>query len=390
MAVNEAIRVLCGWFEGQAARLDSMSVLEQCEFLLCAHDLNVFSSGMHVVLEKLKQEDEAPERGKGLNLNSLMRQMVFVQFSVADENRKRFVDYWINSTRFNSQSLVTVTFLVDLALQNHDLVNTNALEYAKNWYIRHTTFKSDKITAWAPACLKKAGFPNEAEKRAQKFLAERERNGSWGSDIRRTISCAYAMAVSGIPTRTEMEITTNYITSRIDGGFIDDIVSKAQALKFLYRQGLIPEEFCAMLRGRLEYHRVVFISYSRQDIEFANQIRTTLSEGDVEVWQDVARIRLTTEWPEQLARAINECDVLLILVSKHSVRSEYFNKEIVYALKKKKPVIALHVDDAELPAKVDFMLGDIQHICLDYTNMDSTFLVLKLAIEDAWHDYMKR
>lgn len=109
----------------------------------------------------------------------------------------------------------------------------------------------------------------------------------------------------------------------------------------------------------------VFISYSRKDIEKAESIRRLLEGLGFNVWLDSVGIAAGEEWPTKLAEAINECDVVLMLISKSSVASEYCLKEIIFAKKKNKPIVGLRLDDAVLPDRIEFMLGDVQQITLE-------------------------
>jgi hypothetical protein len=39
-------------------------------------------------------------------------------------------------------------------------------------------------------------------------------------------------------------------------------------------------------------------------------------------------------------------------------------KEIIFAKKRNKPIVGLRLDDASLPDRIEFMLGDVQQITL--------------------------
>ncbi len=57
-----------------------------------------------------------------------------------------------------------------------------------------------------------------------------------------------------------------------------------------------------------------------------------------------------------------------MLVSSDSVTSSYFLKEVIFAINKRKPILAVHLDDAVLPDRVQLMLGDVQWVRLgDFT-----------------------
>lgn len=129
------------------------------------------------------------------------------------------------------------------------------------------------------------------------------------------------------------------------------------------------EEVTARLRAVLAetyFSKIgnVFISYSRKDIEKAHQVRSLLEGVGFNVWLDLAGIAAGDEWPAKLAEAISESDVVLMMISQASVASEYCLKEIIFAKKKNKPIIGLRLDDAILPDRIEFMLGDVQQVVL--------------------------
>lgn len=127
----------------------------------------------------------------------------------------------------------------------------------------------------------------------------------------------------------------------------------------------------------------VFISYSRRDaLDQADKIRAVLQGLNFNVWLDREGIEVGDEWPEALTSAIKECDVVLILVSLESVKSYFCNKEILFAIKHKKPLLALHLQSLDLPDKIDFMLSDIQQLYLeDYPDLESAMKSITKALE---------
>ena len=74
----------------------------------------------------------------------------------------------------------------------------------------------------------------------------------------------------------------------------------------------------------------VFVSYSRRDIEKANNARLILEGLGFNVWLDLVGIAAGEEWPTKLTEAINECDVVLMLISEASVALDYCLKEIIF------------------------------------------------------------
>lgn len=118
----------------------------------------------------------------------------------------------------------------------------------------------------------------------------------------------------------------------------------------------------AVTKTALNKHGTVFISYSRCDIDIADRFCDALEVAGFNVWLDKKGIALGDDWPEKLAKAINDCDAVLMLVSESSVHSEYTLREVLYAMKRKKPILAYHLGAVTLPDKVELLLGTVQHL----------------------------
>src|SRR5690242_3936141 len=77
---------------------------------------------------------------------------------------------------------------------------------------------------------------------------------------------------------------------------------------------------------------LVFISYSRDDREFATLLRKRLSKIPFQPWQDVQDIIPGGRWDEDIDRALRACDVLLVVMSRSAQASLYVNYEWAFAL----------------------------------------------------------
>jgi tetratricopeptide (TPR) repeat protein len=110
----------------------------------------------------------------------------------------------------------------------------------------------------------------------------------------------------------------------------------------------------------------VFISYSHQDFDCANEIRRLLTSAGYDVWKDVEDIPIFSEWPTEIEEGIEQCDKLIVLWSRNARQSRWVPREITYADALKKPMLPIVLDDTRLP----ILLIDIQPLragpsCLD-------------------------
>src|SRR5687768_17743046 len=92
----------------------------------------------------------------------------------------------------------------------------------------------------------------------------------------------------------------------------------------------------------------IFISYSRSDLDFAQNIVDALAAQNLEMWIDWKSIPKGEDWEQEIYRGIEEADTFLFLISPDSIKSEICNKEIAHAVKNNKRVIPIVVRDADV------------------------------------------
>lgn len=93
----------------------------------------------------------------------------------------------------------------------------------------------------------------------------------------------------------------------------------------------------------------IFISYSRQNLDLAMQIVKLLEESGRRVWIDQADIIAGERWENAILEGIQECALLIVIVSNVSIRSEWVTRETMMALDLEKPVLPILIEDTELP-----------------------------------------
>ena len=98
----------------------------------------------------------------------------------------------------------------------------------------------------------------------------------------------------------------------------------------------------------------VFISYNHADRPVAQALAAGLKSRDYFVWLDEGELRVGDSLIERLAEAVSQVDFLLALVSKHSVRSAWCQREVALAMTDEVQgrvvkVMPLRIDDTPLP-----------------------------------------
>jgi tetratricopeptide (TPR) repeat protein len=115
----------------------------------------------------------------------------------------------------------------------------------------------------------------------------------------------------------------------------------------------------------------LFVSYAHSDKLQVYPIMDYLNKSGFNVWYDEG-ISVSEEWIESIVENINRCTAFLVFITPHIIDSEFVNKEINYALSKKKPFYSVYLKDTKLPDKLQFQIAGIQSM-KKYTMPDGEF-----------------
>jgi TIR domain/WD domain, G-beta repeat len=108
----------------------------------------------------------------------------------------------------------------------------------------------------------------------------------------------------------------------------------------------------------------VFISYSREDLAFADRIAEALTARGFEPLIDRAQIQAFEEWWRRIEALIVRADAVLVLLSPDALSSEVCAKELSFAAslnKRLAPIVARPVDENAVPEglrRLNFVLFD--------------------------------
>jgi CHASE2 domain-containing sensor protein len=137
-----------------------------------------------------------------------------------------------------------------------------------------------------------------------------------------------------------------------------------------------------MLRPRVKFlmaplpreleHITVFISFSSKDEALASELQQFLKDNGQPAWLCKEHIESGGVWADAIAAAIERCRVVLFVLSKDSLASEYCLDEITMAKKRKKRIIPLRIDNTPLSGRYELHLAAAQEI--DGRNSDHAAL----------------
>ena len=94
----------------------------------------------------------------------------------------------------------------------------------------------------------------------------------------------------------------------------------------------------------------VFISYSSRDGEWVDCLGRSLLARGVRVWRDSGNIRPGDQFPDALSQALQHCETVALVVSSHSVASEWVHWEIerVQSQRPNARIIPIRIDETSI------------------------------------------
>src|SRR5437870_5711857 len=104
---------------------------------------------------------------------------------------------------------------------------------------------------------------------------------------------------------------------------------------------------------------LIFISYSRTDSDFVDRLEADLQARNFHTWVDRRKLEGGQNWHDELEKAIQDCQALLVVLTPEAVASKYVRQEYRYAQRLGKLVIPLEHKPVPL-GPMD--LNDIQWI----------------------------
>jgi len=125
---------------------------------------------------------------------------------------------------------------------------------------------------------------------------------------------------------------------------------------------------------------MVFISYSSKDTGVANAVRMMLQQNDIDCWMAPESIAMGDDYSNAIPKAIEVCDLFLLILSANSQGSKWVPKELDSAISHNKPIIPFQIDNEALTTSFNFMLSNIQRIEA-FHNLDTSYSKLLAHIK---------
>ena len=284
--------------------------------------LEILKKGVKAWNKWRERQDEVVPNLKGINLSG-------INLSGANLSYAHFGGSWLEGALLNSANLadanLSYTHLSHANLSHANLSYTN-LSYAD---LRHADLSYANLILANPtrAFVKGADFTNS----------------QMGYTAFAEIDLSEAKGLEAIEHLYPSNISTD--TLYISAGRIPEI--------FLRGCG-VPEDFITYMRSLItqpiQFYKS-FISYSSKDQKFADRLYADLQSKGVRCWLATENLKIGAKIRLGIDEAIKLHDKLLLVLSKHSVASDWVEQEVETALererKEKRTVLfPIRLDDA--------------------------------------------
>ena len=154
--------------------------------------------------------------------------------------------------------------------------------------------------------------------------------------------------------KVAIELEKKFILLRIEDAPLPDLPSYCAILsaESKERVGSIVVDF---IKRRCARH--LFLSYSSQDDEFADDVLRLIAKSDHQVWVDRSSIEAGEQFPEKILKAIEAADDVLLLWSSNARSSRWVEHEWNHAYKLSKTIVPILLDDTPLPMSLEDTSG---------------------------------
>ena len=126
----------------------------------------------------------------------------------------------------------------------------------------------------------------------------------------------------------------------------------------------------------------VFVSYASQDATVAADLVEALERHGVVCWIAPRDVKAGALYADAIVRAISDAEALVLVLSANSVASAHVGKEVERASSKRRPLIAVRIDDAPLSPALEYFLGESHWVDARAGGMDAALTQIIAAIRE--------
>jgi TolB-like protein len=126
----------------------------------------------------------------------------------------------------------------------------------------------------------------------------------------------------------------------------------------------------------------VFVSYASSDAAVAGALVESLERHGIACWIAPRDVKAGALYADAIVRAISSARTLVLVLSENAIGSSHVGKEIERASSKKRPIIALQIDNAPLTPALEYFLSESQWVEAQAENKEAAYARLIDAIRE--------
>src|SRR5215213_364068 len=116
-----------------------------------------------------------------------------------------------------------------------------------------------------------------------------------------------------------------------------------------------------------------FISYSRNNSDFALRLARDLRAAGFDIWLDQLDIRAGARWDDEVEKALEKSTTFLIVLTPESIQSQNVKDEIGYAIDAGKHILPIILKSSNIP----FRLRRFQYVDFSNKPYDQSLMEIK-------------
>ena len=121
---------------------------------------------------------------------------------------------------------------------------------------------------------------------------------------------------------------------------------------------------------------MIFISHKHDpDHEYALKIANILKKNGINYWIAPESIESGNDFATDVPRAINACELFLLVLTENTHLSAHVRKEVNLAISHKKRIIPIKIGDFDLDDSFEYLLADVQIVPFSFSEGDIKSLV---------------
>lgn len=113
----------------------------------------------------------------------------------------------------------------------------------------------------------------------------------------------------------------------------------------------------------------IYLSYSRQDREYADQLYKALSKFGCKVFYDFSDLTTAANFANSLFDAILDSKVFVVIYSESTSNSTWIKREVEFASQEEKRIFPILIDNVVLDSHLKYALYQYQFLRIDSNNI---------------------